>query len=168
MYSMEQRPQPVEPKTTPESVGQGSQPEYAVTGDLESDATTEEKAPDATPPPKDNDTLPNDPRPQSEAPASARVDFRLHPRRRKGQDETPVDREVKALVARLVQRREQLGLSQREVAKRSGVTDHTVVSRLESLAQVPKLNTFVAWVGALGLQLTFEEDMPDDAQAPDD
>ena len=58
------------------------------------------------------------------------------------------------LVSQIVQRRRALGLSQAEVAERSGLTQ-SAIARLENEASIPRLDTLEKVALALGMQLEF-------------
>lgn len=60
------------------------------------------------------------------------------------------------LIMELVERREKMGLSQKEVADKCGLTQQ-MVSRIETLGNSPTLRNFIKYVDALGLQIKLVE-----------
>ena len=56
------------------------------------------------------------------------------------------------LVSQIVQRRRMLGISQAEVAERSGLTQ-SAIARLENEASIPRLDTLEKVAIALGMRL---------------
>ncbi|MGN7387953.1 helix-turn-helix domain-containing protein [Sporosarcina sp. SAFN-015] len=61
------------------------------------------------------------------------------------------------IVAQLIHRRIQLGLTQQEVADRAGLKQ-TAIARLEKEHAIPRLDTLDKVAQALGLRLTLVED----------
>ena len=61
--------------------------------------------------------------------------------------------DLRALMGELVKARKELGLSQRELEKISGVKQ-PVIARIESGVSSPKLDTVVKLLAALGKKLT--------------
>jgi transcriptional regulator with XRE-family HTH domain len=60
---------------------------------------------------------------------------------------------LEELIQKLIQTRKDLGLSQREVAKRAGLRQ-SMISEWETGTHEPKFRSLQAWAQALGLQLT--------------
>jgi len=56
----------------------------------------------------------------------------------------------------LVKLRNEMGLSQDDVARKSGVTQQ-MVSRIETVSNSPTLRNFMKYVDGLGLELRFEK-----------
>lgn len=61
--------------------------------------------------------------------------------------------EATAIVAALIKRRQELGLSQRALAERCGILQSSVV-RMETMKTRPKLDTLIKITQALKLKLT--------------
>lgn len=61
--------------------------------------------------------------------------------------------EMAAIVGALVQRRNALGLSQRELAARCGMPQSSI-ARIESCKTAPNLDTLLKVMGTLGLKLS--------------
>lgn len=64
---------------------------------------------------------------------------------------------ISRLVAEIIKKRNEMGLSQRDLAKLSGVKQ-PAIARLETLGSIPRLDTFIKILKALGLSITFNED----------
>ena len=60
--------------------------------------------------------------------------------------------EVSTIVSSMIRRRQELGISQRALAKRCGIPQSSVV-RTETLQTTPKLDTLVKLMQALDLKL---------------
>lgn len=60
--------------------------------------------------------------------------------------------EVSTIVSSMIRRRQELGISQRALAKRCGIPQSSVV-RIETLQTTPKLDTLVKLMQALDLKL---------------
>ena len=60
--------------------------------------------------------------------------------------------EVSSLVSSIIRRRQELGISQRDLAKRCGIPQSSI-ARIETLKTTPKLNTLVKLMQALNLKL---------------
>ncbi len=67
---------------------------------------------------------------------------------------------ISKLVTKVIERRIELGLSQRDLARLSGVKQ-PVVARLEMLGSIPRIDTLVKILKALGLKinLVFDEEV---------
>ncbi|MFM9278075.1 helix-turn-helix transcriptional regulator [Paenibacillus jiagnxiensis] len=74
----------------------------------------------------------------------------------KSEHEKKVISEMARLVNDVVRRRKELGLTQRDVAERAGITQ-AQVARLENSTSVPSMETVIKVAVALGLKLGFEE-----------
>lgn len=61
-------------------------------------------------------------------------------------------KEAAAIVAALIKRRQELGLSQRALAERCGIPQSSVV-RMETMKTRPKLDTLIKIIQALDLKL---------------
>lgn len=61
--------------------------------------------------------------------------------------------EIAVIVGAIIERRQALGLSQRELASRCGIPQSSV-ARIETLKTVPNLETIVKIMQPLGLRLT--------------
>lgn len=64
----------------------------------------------------------------------------------------------------IVQRRRMLGMTQEEVAEKTGLTQ-SVIARLESSSHVPRFDTLQKVAQALGLRFELIEDMDEKAAA---
>lgn len=62
---------------------------------------------------------------------------------------------VAEIVARLVSRRLELGVSQRELAKRTGIKQ-PMIARIEKFESIPRLDTLVKIALALDLKINLE------------
>lgn len=60
------------------------------------------------------------------------------------------------LIASLVETREKMGLSQKEIATRSGVRQ-PAIARMEKCGVMPRIDTIVKIANSLGLELRFVE-----------
>lgn len=60
--------------------------------------------------------------------------------------------EMSAIIGRMITRREELGLSQRELARRCGITQ-SALARLEACRTTPQLDTMLKVLKPLGLTL---------------
>lgn len=60
------------------------------------------------------------------------------------------------IIKRLVKTRNEIGLSQIEVAKRSGLTQQTI-SRIETLDNKPNFRNFIKYIDGIGLEINFEK-----------
>lgn len=60
--------------------------------------------------------------------------------------------EVSTIVSSMIRRRQELGISQRALAKRCGIPQSSV-ARIETLQTTPKLDTLVKLMQALDLKL---------------
>ncbi len=60
--------------------------------------------------------------------------------------------EVSSIVSSIIRRRQELGISQRDLAKRCGIPQSSI-ARIETLKTTPKLNTLVKLMQALNLKL---------------
>jgi transcriptional regulator with XRE-family HTH domain len=63
-------------------------------------------------------------------------------------------RQTARLVSQIVRRRRALGISQEEVAQRSGLTQ-SAIARLENEVSIPRLDTLEKVALALGMRLEF-------------
>ena len=72
--------------------------------------------------------------------------------------------EMAAIVGALVQQRNALGLSQRELAARCGMPQSSI-ARIESGKTVPNLDTLLKVMGTLGLKLSVSASDPPKATA---
>ncbi|KJD45625.1 helix-turn-helix domain-containing protein [Paenibacillus terrae] len=70
--------------------------------------------------------------------------------------EKQVITEMARVVNDIVRRRKELGLTQRDVAERTGITQ-AQVARLETSTSVPSMETVMKVALALGFKLGFEE-----------
>jgi ribosome-binding protein aMBF1 (putative translation factor) len=61
--------------------------------------------------------------------------------------------EVSAIVSSIIERRQELGMSQRTLAERCGIPQSSV-ARIETLKTTPKLDTLIKLMQALDLKLT--------------
>lgn len=61
--------------------------------------------------------------------------------------------ETAAIIGAIIEQRKALGMSQRELASRCGITQSSV-ARIETLQTVPKLETVLKMMQPLGLRLT--------------
>lgn len=60
--------------------------------------------------------------------------------------------EISHIISFLIQRRQELGISQRELARRCDVLQSSI-ARIETLKTMPRLDTLVLLMQALGLKL---------------
>jgi DNA-binding XRE family transcriptional regulator len=60
------------------------------------------------------------------------------------------------VLKQLVKIRKEMGFSQEDVARRSGLTQQ-MVSRIETLGNSPTLKNFIKYVNGLGLEIKIEE-----------
>jgi ribosome-binding protein aMBF1 (putative translation factor) len=60
--------------------------------------------------------------------------------------------EVSEIVSSIIQRRQELGISQRDLAARCGIPQSSV-ARIETLKTTPKLDTLIKLMQALNLKL---------------
>lgn len=60
--------------------------------------------------------------------------------------------EVASIVSSIIRRRQELGISQRDLAKRCGIPQSSV-ARIETLKTTPKLDTLIKLMQALNLKL---------------
>lgn len=81
-------------------------------------------------------------------------DYKRHVKRVSDQDKRNMEEieEVAAIVAALIKRRQELGLSQRALAERCGIPQSSVV-RMETMKTRPKLDTLIKIIQALDLKL---------------
>jgi transcriptional regulator with XRE-family HTH domain len=68
------------------------------------------------------------------------------------------------LISQIVRRRRALGISQEEVAQRSGLTQ-SAIARLENESSIPRLDTLEKVALALGMRLEFVMDNEEEAAA---
>ncbi|WP_342416260.1 helix-turn-helix transcriptional regulator [Paenibacillus sp. FSL R10-2782] len=76
--------------------------------------------------------------------------------------EKKVISEMARMVNAIVKRRKELGLTQREVAERAGVTQ-AQIARLETSTSVPSIETVIKVGMALGLTVGFKESADEQA-----
>lgn len=69
------------------------------------------------------------------------------------QEET---KHVVSIVADVIRRRMELGLTQQQVAQKAGLTQ-SVIGRFESLGAVPRIDTLCRIASALGLEIKLEQ-----------
>ena len=62
--------------------------------------------------------------------------------------------ELAALVTQIIQQRNALGLTQRELAARSGLPQSSI-ARIETMKTIPNIETIIKILKPLGLQLYF-------------
>ena len=62
--------------------------------------------------------------------------------------------ELAALVTQIIQQRNALGLTQRELAARSGLPQSSI-ARIETMKTIPNIETLIKILKPLGLQLSF-------------
>ena len=62
--------------------------------------------------------------------------------------------ELAALVTQIIQQRNALGLTQRELAARSGLPQSSI-ARIETMKTIPNIETIIKILKPLGLQLSF-------------
>lgn len=62
--------------------------------------------------------------------------------------------ELAALVTQIIQRRNELGLTQRDLAARSGLPQSSI-ARIETMKTIPSIETVIKILKPLGLQLSF-------------
>ena len=81
-------------------------------------------------------------------------DYKRHVKRVSDQDKRNMEEieEAAAIVAALIKRRQELGLSQRALAERCGIPQSSVV-RMETMKTRPKLDTLIKIIQALDLKL---------------
>ena len=81
-------------------------------------------------------------------------DYKRHVKRVSDQDKRNMEEieEAAAIVADLIKRRQELGLSQRALAERCGIPQSSVV-RMETMKTRPKLDTLIKIIQALDLKL---------------
>lgn len=81
-------------------------------------------------------------------------DYKRHVKRVSDQDKRNMEEieEAAAIVAALIKRRQELGLSQRALAERCGIPQSSVV-RMEMMKTRPKLDTLIKIIQALDLKL---------------
>ena len=60
--------------------------------------------------------------------------------------------ELSSIVSSIIRRRQELGISQRDLAERCGIPQSSI-ARIETLKTTPKLNTLVKLMQALNLKL---------------
>ena len=70
--------------------------------------------------------------------------------------ETETIRQIARMVSEIVKRRKLLGLTQEEVANRSGLTQ-AQVARLENSSQIPRVDTLMKVAITLGLKVNLKE-----------
>ena len=61
--------------------------------------------------------------------------------------------ELSSIISAIIKQRNELGISQRELAELCGIPQSSV-ARIESLKTIPKLNTLLKIMQPLGLKLT--------------
>ena len=81
-------------------------------------------------------------------------DYKRHVKDISDQDKRNMEEieEAVAIVAALIKRRQELGLSQRALAERCGIPQSSVV-RMETMKTRPKLDTLIKIIQALDLKL---------------
>lgn len=81
-------------------------------------------------------------------------DYKRHVKDISDQDRRNMEEieEAAAIVASLIRRRQELGLSQRALAERCGISQSSVV-RMETMKTRPKLDTLIKITQALNLKL---------------
>lgn len=82
-------------------------------------------------------------------------DYKRHVKDISDQDKRNMEEieEAAAIVAALIKRRQELGLSQRALAERCGIPQSSVV-RIETMKTQPKLDTLIKITQALKLKVT--------------
>jgi len=63
------------------------------------------------------------------------------------------------VLKQLVKMRKEMGFSQSDVAKKSGLTQQ-MVSRIETVGNSPTLRNFIKYVDSLGLEIKLEKRIP--------
>lgn len=68
------------------------------------------------------------------------------------------------VIKQLVKMRNEMGYSQSDVAKQSGLTQQ-MVSRIETIGNSPTLKNFIRYVDSMGLEIKIEKKKADDIRA---
>lgn len=88
-------------------------------------------------------------------------DYKNHVKEASPQERANMEQieEVASIIGGMVMRREELGLSQRELAKRCGLTQ-SALARLETCRTIPQLDTLLKVMKPLGLTLQLKQESP--------